>query len=55
MAYYMGLQQSVSRGLSDISWVFNFRCGDAWGSDRTGFFPTYDYKAIGIGQHDKAR
>jgi hypothetical protein len=27
----------------------------AWGSYRTEFYPTYDYKAIGIGQHDKAQ
>jgi hypothetical protein len=26
----------------------------AWGSYRTEFYPTYDYKAIGLGQHDKA-
>ncbi len=27
----------------------------AWGSYRTEFYPTYDYKAIGIGQHDNAQ
>jgi len=27
----------------------------AWGSYRTEFYPTYDYKAVGIGQHDKAQ
>ncbi len=27
----------------------------AWGSYRTEFYPTYDYKAIGLGEHDKAR
>jgi len=27
----------------------------AWGSYRTEFYPTYDYKAIGIAQHDKAQ
>ena len=26
----------------------------AWGSYRTEFYPTYDYKAIGIANHDKA-
>ena len=26
----------------------------AWGSYRTEFFPTYDYKAVGMGQHEKA-
>ncbi len=27
----------------------------AWGAYRTEFYPTYDFKAAGIGQHDKAR
>ena len=27
----------------------------AWGAYRTEFFPTYDYKAVGLGEHDKAR
>ena len=27
----------------------------AWGGYRTEFYPTYDYKAIGIGLHDKAQ
>lgn len=27
----------------------------AWGAYHTEFFATYDYKAIGIGQHDKAQ
>lgn len=27
----------------------------AWGSYRTEFYPTYDYKAIGIAAHDKAQ
>src|SRR5437660_5399970 len=27
----------------------------AWGSYRTEFYPTYDYKVVGIGQHDKAK
>jgi hypothetical protein len=27
----------------------------AWGSYRTEFYPTYDYKAIGIANHDKAQ
>jgi hypothetical protein len=26
----------------------------AWGAYRTEFYPTYDYKAVGIAQHDKA-
>ena len=27
----------------------------AWGPYRTEFFPTYDYKAVGLGEHDKAK
>jgi hypothetical protein len=27
----------------------------AWGAYHTEFYPTYDYKAIGVGQHDKAQ
>ena len=27
----------------------------AWGSYRTEFYPTYDYRAIGIANHDKAQ
>ena len=27
----------------------------AWGAYRTEFYPTYDYKAVGITQHDKAK
>jgi hypothetical protein len=27
----------------------------AWGAYRTEFYPTYDYKAIGIAAHDKAQ
>src|SRR3979490_2587929 len=27
----------------------------AWGSYKTEFYPTYDYKAIGIAAHDKAQ
>ncbi|MGY3448833.1 hypothetical protein ACVILH_001175 [Bradyrhizobium sp. USDA 4353] len=26
----------------------------AWGAYRTEFYPTYDYKAIGLANHDKA-
>lgn len=26
----------------------------AWGSYRTEFYPTYDYKAVGMAQHEKA-
>jgi hypothetical protein len=27
----------------------------AWGSYRTEFYPTYDYKAVGMAAHDKAQ
>ena len=27
----------------------------AWGAYRTEFYPTYDYKAIGLAAHDKAQ
>ena len=27
----------------------------AWGSYRTEFYPTYDYKAVGIAEHEKAK
>ena len=27
----------------------------AWGSYRTEFYPTYDYKAVGLEEHGKAR
>ncbi|MGY3441842.1 hypothetical protein ACVW17_001843 [Bradyrhizobium sp. USDA 4473] len=27
----------------------------AWGAYHTEFYPTYDYKAVGIGNHDKAK
>ncbi|PAY09217.1 MULTISPECIES: hypothetical protein [Bradyrhizobium] len=27
----------------------------AWGAYRTEFYPTYDYKAVGIGKHEKAK
>jgi hypothetical protein len=27
----------------------------AWGSYRTEFYPTYDYKAVGVAAHDKAQ
>jgi hypothetical protein len=27
----------------------------AWGSYRTEFYPTYDYKSVGMAEHDKAK
>ena len=29
--------------------------GEAWGGFRTEFYPTYDYKPIGIANHEKAK
>jgi hypothetical protein len=26
----------------------------AWGAYRTEFYPTYDYKAVGLAEHEKA-
>ena len=26
----------------------------AWGAYRTEFYPTYDYKAVGMAEHEKA-
>jgi len=26
----------------------------AWGAYRTAFYPTYDYKAIGLAEHERA-
>ncbi len=38
--------------LREINRIFE---NTAWGSYRTEFYPTYDYKAIGIAAHDKAQ
>ena len=38
-------QREVTRALENT----------AWGAYRTEFYPTYDYKAVGIAQHDKAQ
>jgi hypothetical protein len=27
----------------------------AWGAYHTEFYPTYDYKAVGLGEHEKAK
>jgi hypothetical protein len=27
----------------------------AWGAYRTEFYPTYDYKPVGLAEHDKAQ
>lgn len=53
----MGIGQVVTlrlpaSRLREVNRIFET---SAWGAYRTEFYPTYDYKAIGIGQHDKAQ
>jgi hypothetical protein len=53
----MGIGQVVtlrlpSSRLREINRVLE---NTAWGSYRTEFYPTYDYKAVGLGEHDKAK
>jgi hypothetical protein len=52
----MGIGQVVTlrlpaSRLREVNRIFE---NSAWGSYRTEFYPTYDYKAIGIASHDKA-
>ena len=52
----MGIGQVVTlrlpaSRLREVNRIFE---NTAWGSYRTEFYPTYDYKAIGIAAHDKA-
>jgi hypothetical protein len=53
----MGIGQVVTLRLpaSRLREVNRIMENTAWGSYRTEFHPTYDYKAIGIGLHDKAQ
>jgi hypothetical protein len=53
----MGIGQVVTLRLpaSRLREVNRVLENTAWGSYRTEFYPTYDYKAIGIAQHDKAQ
>jgi hypothetical protein len=53
----MGVGQVVTLRLpaSRLREVNRIMENSAWGSYRTEFYPTYDYKAIGIGLHDKAQ
>jgi hypothetical protein len=53
----MGIGQVVTLRLpaSRIREVNRVLEDTAWGSYRTEFYPTYDYKAVGVGQHDKAK
>ena len=53
----MGIGQVVTLRLpaSRLREVNRIMENSAWGSYRTEFYPTYDYRAIGIGLHDKAQ
>jgi hypothetical protein len=53
----MGIGQVVTlrlpaSRLREVNRIFE---NTAWGSYHTEFYPTYDYKAVGIAQHDKAQ
>jgi len=52
----MGIGQVVTlrlpaSRLREINRIFETT---AWGAYRTEFYPTYDYKAVGMAEHDKA-
>jgi hypothetical protein len=53
----MGIGQVVTLRLpaSRLREVNRIIENSAWGSYHTEFYPTYDYKAIGIASHDKAQ
>jgi surface antigen len=53
----MGIGQVVTLRLpaSRLREVNRVLENTAWGSYRTEFYPTYDYKAVGLEEHDKAR
>jgi hypothetical protein len=53
----MGIGQVVTLRLSAsrLREVNRILENTAWGSYRTEFYPTYDYKAVGIAAHDKAQ
>ena len=53
----MGIGQVVTLRLpaSRLREVNRILENTAWGSYHTEFYPTYDFKAAGIGQHDKAK
>jgi hypothetical protein len=53
----MGIGQVVTLRLpaSRLREVNRIVENSAWGSYRTEFYPTYDYKAIGVAAHDKAQ
>jgi hypothetical protein len=53
----MGIGQVVTLRLpaSRLREVNRIIENNAWGAYRTEFYPTYDYKAVGIAAHDKAQ
>src|SRR4030081_37121 len=53
----MGIGQVVTLRLpaSRLREINRILENTAWGSYRTEFYPTYDYKATGIAQHEKAQ
>lgn len=53
----MGIGQIVTLKLpaSRIREVNRVLEDTAWGSYRTEFYPTYDYKAVGMAEHEKAQ
>lgn len=53
----MGIGQIITLKLpaSRIREVNRVLEDTAWGSYRTEFYPTYDYKAVGIAEHEKAQ
>ena len=53
----MGIGQVVTlrlpaSRLREVNRIFE---GTAWGAYHTEFYPTYDYKAVGIASHEKAQ
>jgi hypothetical protein len=53
----MGIGQVVTlrlpaSRLREVNRIFET---SAWGAYRTEFYPTYDYKAVGMANHDKAK
>jgi hypothetical protein len=53
----MGIGQVVTLRLpaSRLREVNRVLENSAWGAYRTEFYPAYDYKAVGMAQHDKAQ
>jgi hypothetical protein len=53
----MGIGQVVTLRLpaSRLREVNRILENNAWGAYRTEFYPTYDYKAVGIAAHDKSQ